>query len=139
MASDLQTNEPNMGQLVSGIVHDASELIKQQFQLLKVEVQEDSRKTREAAFWAGLGLGTTLVGSIILCMALALLLSWSFDTPAGSYSRVWVWFLVVGAAATTLGVGWLLQARAQFSSFNPLPDKTAEALQENLQWQTKPK
>jgi len=50
MANDLHTGtEPSLTGLVTGIINDAQELLKQQVALFKQEVKDDIRKTKEAA------------------------------------------------------------------------------------------
>jgi len=119
---------------VGGIVSDAQELMKQQLALFKAEVKEDMRKTSEASASLAVGLAATLVGSIVLCFAVAHLLSWAWPAV-----ELWVWYAVVGGVVTAVGLGFASAAYQKFRSFNPLPDKTAEALKENLEWKTKPR
>jgi hypothetical protein len=135
MAVNLQSGpDVSMTSLVGGIVSDAQELMKQQLALFKAEIREDMRKTSEASASLGVGLAATLLGSIVLCFAVAHLLHWAFPTV-----DIWVWYAVVGGVVTAVGVGLTLVALQKFRSFNPLPDQTAEALKENLEWKTKPR
>ena len=136
MATNVQSDsDVSLTSLVNGIVNDAQELMKQQLALFQAEIKEDMRKTTEASSAMGAGLAVTLVGSILLCFTLVYLLHWAF------YPRVelWVWFAVVGAVVTGVGGGLIWWAWAKFHSFNPLPDKTAQALKENLEWKTTPR
>jgi hypothetical protein len=48
--------------LVTGIINDAQELIKQQVALLRHEVREDFRKTRDATLSLGAGAAVALLG-----------------------------------------------------------------------------
>jgi F0F1-type ATP synthase assembly protein I len=135
MAANVQSgSDVSVTSLVGGIIHDAQELMKQQFALFKAEVKEDMRKTTEASTSLGIGLAAAFVGSILLCHGLVYLLAWAFDTVP-----LWVWYGVVGGVVTAVGAGLSFAAYAKFRSFNPLPDKTAEALKENLEWQTTPR
>jgi uncharacterized BrkB/YihY/UPF0761 family membrane protein len=135
MAANVQSGpDVSVTSLVGGIVSDAQELMQQQLALFKAEVREDMRKTTEASTSLGVGLAATLLGSIVLCFAAAHLLYWAFATVP-----LWVWYAVVGGVVTTVGVGLTLVAFQKFRSFNPLPDQTAEALKENLEWKTKPR
>jgi len=138
MATNVQSgSDVSVTSLVGGIVHDAQELLKQQLNLFKAEVKEDMRKTREASVSLAIGLVASFVGGIVLCFALAHLLHWAFtyNTP----HLIWVWYAVVGGAVTAVGLGLAFRAYQKFRSFNPLPDETAEALKENLEWNTKPR
>jgi len=134
MATNVQTDEnATMTGLVRGIIDDAQELIKQQFSLFKAEVREDSRKTQEATTILGLGALFALAGFLVLCLAVAHLLYWAYPTVDLS-----IWYLVVGGVVTALGAGLAYAGYEKFRSFNPLPDKTAKALSENLTWPNKP-
>jgi protein-S-isoprenylcysteine O-methyltransferase Ste14 len=135
MANDLQTS-PEHGSLTSlltGIVNDAQELFKQQLALFKTEVQEDMRKTREAATSLALGAVVALIGVILLCFMLVHLLHAVTDPQW----PLWACYGTVGGAVVVIGAVLLGLAYARFKSFNPLPDKTAAALQENLEWKTR--
>jgi len=134
MATDVQNcPEPSVTSLVTGIVHDAQELCKQQVALFKHEVREDMRKTREAALALAAGVAVTAVGGLLFCWAIAFLI---FE--AGGLPR-WASFGIVAVVFLGLGVGLVLAGKKKFDSFNPLPDETAQALKENVQWIVKPK
>jgi len=134
MANNLQTSsEPSLTSLVSGIIGDFQELIKQQLALFKAEVASDFRKTREASATLAAGLVALLFGCGLLCLMAVHLLEWAFQPNL----PLWVCYLIVGGAvfavgAVLTGVGW-----KQFHSFNPLPDQSVEAMKENLEWKTK--
>jgi hypothetical protein len=131
--NDLQTpHEENLSTLVTGILHDAQELFRQQMLLFRREFQEDMRKTRTAAMPMALGVWLAILGSILLSATLALIL-----VAAGLPE--WAAFAIVGAALFLIGGGLFYAGKKQFDSFNPLPDESAKALKENLEWLTKPK
>jgi len=135
MATDLQThNEPSVTNLVKGIIDDVQDLTKQQFALLKQEIKEDMSKTQKAAMPMLVGGVIAFVGILILAHALALLLQWIF--PA---LPMWVAYGIVGVVITGAGVGLFFAGERQFSSFNPLPDRSLEALKENVECLTNPK
>jgi hypothetical protein len=135
MATDLQThNEPSLTNLVKGIIDDVQVLTKQQFALLKQELQEDMGKTRKAAMPMVAGLMVAFIGVLILGHALALLLGWIF--PA---LPLWGAYAIVGAVITGAGVAMFFAGEKQFEKFNPLPDRSLEALKENVECLTNPK
>lgn len=114
--------------LVAGIVDDLQELIKQNLTLFKVEVREDFKKTKQAAAALGVGIGLALVGALHLTLMLVFLLWWAFDLP------LWVCFAIVGGLFAGVGVALYLKGKKKLDSFKPLPDETAQALKENVQW-----
>jgi len=140
MAVDLEPNpaasvngaEPSTTSLVSGIVKDAQELFKQQIHLLQVEVEEDLRQTTQAAITLVIGLATALVGAILLSFAAVYLLDMWMP------GRMWLWFGLVGAVVAGVGGVFVAGALTAFSKINPV-EKSTEAIQETLEWQTRPK
>jgi hypothetical protein len=132
MATDLKTNqEPSVTKLVSGIVSDAEELFKQQFELLKHEVHEDIRKTKEVGLTFGLGAGLALVGAILLVQMLVYLTEWLVPQLP-----LWASYGIWGALTFAGGAILFWVGKTTLEHFNPLPQKTAEALKENVQWLT---
>src|SRR5438132_10908107 len=92
MATDLHPDQSaSVTTLVSGIVHDAQELMKQQFELLKAEVRDDFRKVRDASEMLGAGAGLALMGGILLTLMLVYLLAWLIPEMP-----LWVAFGIVG-------------------------------------------
>lgn len=137
MADQVQTQtnteaQPSVTPLLTGIIDDLQELIKQNLTLFKVEVREDFRKTRDAATAMGSGLGLAAVGGLHLTLMLVFLLQWLFspDLP------LWACFGIVGGVFAGIGLALFLRGKRKIESFNPLPDETAEALKENVQWIT---
>lgn len=134
MADQVQTTNSgtpaSVTPLVAGIIDDMQELIKQNLALFKVEVREDLRKTRDAAVSLGIGIGLAAVGGLLLTLMLVFLLEWLFrpDLP------LWGCFAIVGGVFAGIGLALFLRGKNKLESFNPLPDETAQAVQENVQW-----
>ena len=121
-------NPPSLAQLVSGIADDAQRLIQQQYQMLRSEVKEDMRRTKAAVQYLGVGAGLAVVGALFLLISLPLLLNWAFNWPAWGG-----WALMGGVLAVVGGVA-LYAGKRIFDKNNPLPDKTLNALEENISW-----
>jgi MFS family permease len=120
--------EPTLTQLVSGIADDAQRLIVQQYQMLRAEVKEDFRRTKAAVGYMSVGIVATLIGVMFLGVALPLLINWAFKLPD------WAGWAIVGGVMLVLGVIGLFVGKRIFEKNNPLPDKTLNALEENLSW-----
>ena len=120
--------EPTVTELISGIAEDAQRLLKQQYQMLRAEVKEDIRRTKSALTYMSAGIVASLMGVFFLVIALPLLLSWAFNLA------YWAGFGIVGIVLLLLGIVGLFAGKRIFEKNNPLPDKTLNALEENLSW-----
>jgi hypothetical protein len=140
MATEVQ-NQPDTNSvagLVSGIVTDVQDLIKQQLQLTRKEIEADFRKTREAASLLIVGVGIAFFGMFEFCLMLAHLIHY-LTVPAG-YVRdtaaipLWGCHGIVAAVFLVAGGCLAFAGKKKFDSFNPLPDESAQVLQENVEW-----
>jgi len=109
--------------LVTGIVNDAQELMKQQFALFRHEVKTDLRKTTNAVLLLAVGAVVAFVGVVHLTTMLAYLL----HERAGL--ELWAGFGIVGLALAAAGALLLFQGKHKLTSFNPLPDESLRELQ----------
>ena len=123
--------EPSLTELVSGITSDAQRLLQQQYQMLRAELKEDIRRTKSALAYMGFGIAATVVGAIFLVVALPLLINDGLDVVQ---TRPWVGWAIIGGVMLVIGVIGLVVGRGIFKKNNPLPDKTLNALEENLSW-----
>jgi len=128
-AGAAEASEPGVTKLVGSIIDDIQELFKNQMDLFRQEIKEDVRKTKEAGAFLAVGSLILLLGGIFLGLTLVYFLSWMFPSLP-----LWGAFAIVGGGMAAVGVVFYLVGREKFASFNPLPDKSVEALKENLQW-----
>jgi uncharacterized membrane protein YqjE len=136
MATDLRNGtEPSVTGLVKGILDDVHQLTRQQFELFRQELEEDFTKTRHAALPMVVGMGVLLIGALLLGVTLALLLEWAFRP----HLPLWAAFAIVTVLMVGAGLALFFVGQKKFNSFNPLPDRTLEALKENVQCLTNPK
>jgi len=137
MANEVQTpQQEGMTGMMRGIINDIGDLIRHEIKFARTEMKADLRKTRDAATVLALGVGTALLGAILLALMLVHLLH-DVSLPAGGtqpglpmwgcYGIVSAVFLVIGSAVAYMGC-------SMFKSFNPMPDKTAQTVKENVQW-----
>ena len=123
-------DESTLTELVSGIANDAQHLIHQQYQMLRAELREDFQRTKAAGKCLGIGAAGSVVGMLFLAVALPLFLNWLFAMPS------WAGWAIVGGALFVGGALALLVGKRRFDKFNPLPDKTLHAFEENMSWIT---
>ena len=117
--------------LVSGIINDAQNLLRQQAEMLKAEVREDFRRSKRAAELGSLGIIFCTVGALGLITALAYFLHEHYAF------QMWASWGIVGGLFAAVGIACATTAYLLLERFNPLPDKTFNALKENITWQTK--
>jgi len=138
MATDLKVEvkperDASVTALVTGIVSDLQDLMKQQVTLLQHEIRSDFQKTKDAATLEGIGIGVALLGGLMLSLTLAHFLHWAIpELP------LWGAHGIVGLVALVVGGILFYAGKVRFASFNPLPDETVEALKENVRWITNP-
>jgi hypothetical protein len=134
MATDLQSPpQPSVTSLVSGIIADVQDLIKQQVALIGKEIKDDINKSITAAISLAAGAGIAAIGGLLLCIMLALILD--VYIPQLNW---WGGFAIVGGVLTTVGLVLLYAAIKKFETIKALPE-TVQALKETVEWQTNPK
>lgn len=139
MATEVQTPpDTSVTRLVQGIVGDIGDLIKQQFQFAQTELKSDIHKTGETLRIFGVAVGVLSLGLIVLSLMLVHLLHW-LTLPAGADPAglpLWACHGIVGILFLATGGILFFAGKHKLDSFNPLPNKTAETVKENLEWMT---
>jgi cytochrome c-type biogenesis protein CcmH/NrfF len=143
MATEVQhhPSDQSLTSLVGGIVSDMQDLVKQQLQLTRKEVEDDLRKTAEAASLWVAGLVVLFLGGIALCLMLAHLLHWLTGPPGLDLATIPLWgcFAIVGVFLVIVGVCLVAAGKRTMASVHPLDNQATQALKENVQWLTTPK
>jgi cytochrome c-type biogenesis protein CcmH/NrfF len=143
MATEVHNHpsDQSITSLVGGIVSDVQDLVKQQLQLVRKEVEGDLRKTAEAASLWVFGLVVLFLGGIALCLMLAHLLHWLTGPPGFDQATIPLWgcHAIVGVFLVIVGGCLLAAGRKKIASVHPLDNPATEALKENVQWLTTPK
>jgi hypothetical protein len=130
MSPDLKTGpDASVTTLVSGILRDAQELVKQQFELFKREIQNDMRKAKEAAVTLGSGMCLGVVGVLLLGEMMVHLLASLFPLVP-----LWGWYGICGIAFCMVAGCLVCASKRKIDSIQRLPDESAQALKENVQW-----
>jgi Putative Actinobacterial Holin-X, holin superfamily III len=116
----------SLGELVSEMTSELSQLMRQEIELAKTETKAELAKVTDAgkAFGAGAFLGYLAV--VLLAFAAA----WGLAAvmPTG------LAFLIVGVV---LGIGAaiaFLAGRKRLEGFTPVPQETVETLKEDVEW-----
>jgi hypothetical protein len=119
--------------LVSGIVADAQELIKQQIALVRAEIKADIQRIVRALIILGAGALAAVPAMFLVCNMIVFML----HELAGL--SVWASYGIVGGVFVVLSAVLIGISIQRFRSFNPLPEQSVEAFKENVRWMTNPK
>ena len=119
--------------LVTNIIGDAQELTRQQIELFKVEITDGARKAQSIAILVGVGAALAAVAGVILTFGLA---GWLASAIEGL--PLWGAQLIVGAVLAVVAGILFGVCKQKLDSFSLVPEKSVEALKENLEWKTKP-
>jgi len=131
MAAQMEKEE-GISQLVAGIIQDGQELIRQQLNLFSTELKADLTRTKNASIPLLSGIGVAAAGILLLLVMVSLWIPWQWPKLP-----MWAGFAITGGLLLVVGGVLFYMGKAQFDQFNPLPDKTVQGLQENIQWTTK--
>jgi len=114
--------------LLVGILQDGKQLLRDEIELAKLELQEQTGRMRRTA--VDFAVGGLLVGLAVLFFAVALSLGLStlFGWDA------WAGFALVGAAAAAVGAPWLWRARARARHAHLRPREAVASLYETGRW-----
>ena len=130
-----RANDPSLSGLVGGIIDDAGKLIEQQFTLLKHDVRKDIQRAKDTVVLLGAGVGVLAAAGLLLLFMLVHLLFWL----AGPGLPLWACFGIVGGVVALIGGVVLYRGKQKLDTINVVPEQSAEAMKENLQWQTNQK
>jgi len=136
--ADRANAEPSLAGTIKGIVDDALDLMKQQLAMLKAEMRADFRQLIGGLIPLACAVAPLLLGGLMLCFMLVHLIHWAtvpanvIADPAqiplwGCYAIVSAAFFLVGGIL--LGIGYY-----RLKHVHPLPEQSAQALEENIKW-----
>ena len=126
-AEERAPEEQSVARLVGDIVADAQKLVRQEIALARVELQEEWKKTKDAARGFTVAVVMGFVTVFIAGMAIAHILEAIGVTLWLSYVLVTV--LYGGIAGTMLFRGTKAAKQIDF-----VPRQTVESMKENVQW-----
>ncbi|GHB60969.1 hypothetical protein GCM10010347_33810 [Streptomyces cirratus] len=128
-AAEPQT-EPSIGDLIGEIGADLAHLVRDEIELAKAEIKQESTKAGKAAGMLG-GAGyaghlALLLGSLTIVFALAHVMDIAWAA------------LIVTAVWAVAGAVLFVNGRAQLRTVNLKPEQTVEAVKEDVRWARHP-
>jgi hypothetical protein len=124
-----EPNETTMTELVSGIISDAQTLIRQQFAMLRVELKGEVQKTANAGRFIAVGAAFCGIAALMFAAGVVYLINWMVPNLP-----LWSCWMIVAAPIAVGGAALYAVGIKQFQQLTPLPEKSLNALQENLSW-----
>jgi hypothetical protein len=121
-------SETSIATLLSGIVADAQELVRQEIALARQEVREEISTAKDAGIKLGIAGAVLAIGGLLLVLTLAQGLADLLNWPA------WAGYGLVGVVLAIVGYFLLSAAQKRMSEIHPVPEKTVETLKENVEW-----
>jgi Putative Actinobacterial Holin-X, holin superfamily III len=120
--------EPTLAQLVSDLLNDARQLLRQELVLAKHEIHQEVHKTKIAMMSLGIGIGIAAVGGLLLIVMLVHLLNALTGLP------LWVCYAIVGGVCVIVGTVLLYRGKQQIAQIEMIPQETVETMKENVRW-----
>ncbi|MDX6241256.1 MAG: hypothetical protein QOG10_6080 [Kribbellaceae bacterium] len=118
--------DESLGELVSHLTTDLSELTRQELALAKAEMQAEAKKAGKGAGMLG---GAALAGWL-LALFLSLTAMWAL---AELMHIAWA-ALIVAAVWAVVAAILLAGGRKAMREVNPKPDQTVDSLKEDAKW-----
>jgi apolipoprotein N-acyltransferase len=122
------TPQPTITQLLTGLMHDATALLRQELALATLEVRVELLNIMRAVMSLGVGAGIAAIGGWLLILMLVHLLQALTALP------LWACYDIVGSVFAGVGVVLLVLGKQKLARIHLVPQNTVETIQENVQW-----
>jgi len=122
------SEDTSLSSLLGGIVSDLQELMEDHLHLMKLEVQDDFQKSKDAMLPMVIGSSFLLAAFILFFVMLVGWLSWL--EPAIPWFG---WSGIVGVGSAALAGILLYMAKRKWELVNPLPEKTLKTVKKTIQ------
>lgn len=121
-------DDTSLSSLLGGIVNDLQDLLEDHLHLMKLEIEEDFQKSKDAMVPMAIG-DSLLVAAFILIMAMMIgWLNWLMP------SIPWFgWAGIVALVTAAFGGMFLLIARRKWRLVNPIPERTLRTVKKTIQ------
>lgn len=121
------TSEPTLGELITSLSDDFTQLIRNEIRLARVETMETVSTASRGATMIGAGALVAYAGLILVLIALSILLGQALD-------NYWLSTLIVGAVVLIIGAVLLFSGKSAIQKVNIAPEQTIESLKEDARW-----
>jgi len=125
MITDVQDDRGSIGTLMSGIVDDCRDLVRQELLLARQRFAEDMRKTREGTLAWAIAFGVFFLSGIAFCLMFAHAL-YAATSPATDPAGLpmWACYGIVGVVLAIVGGAAFVMGRQKFESIRLVDGKS---------------
>ncbi|MGH7852540.1 MAG: phage holin family protein [Candidatus Binatia bacterium] len=124
-------SKPGILELVTGILHDATDMISKEMMAARLEMREELGKVKATAMLMGMGAVALMIGGILLALALVYLLQ------EFSGLELWICYAIVGALISGMGLMVLYVGKQRAAATNLVPTESIEKAKEDARWITR--
>ncbi len=120
--------------LLTGILGDLQDLVEEQFQLTRREIEDEVRQCAAAGLVFAVGMGVLFLAAMILCLGFAHLLHWVGSAPGTdpSWVPLWACHASVAAVLVITGGALVVVGRTRFKSIHRVQNPVTELMQERV-------
>ncbi len=119
--------EPGLVPLIRSLAHDVMTLVRQEIDLVKLEVTQTARRLAADGAWIATGAAIAAMGALCLVLAIAL----GLGALLGSY---FLGTLITGLFLVLVGGGFVLKGVRDLRRQELAPRQTAESVREDARW-----
>jgi hypothetical protein len=119
--------EPGLIPLMRSLADDMVTLVRQEIDLVKLEVARTARRLAANGAWIATGAAIAAVGALCLVLAMAL----GLGALLGSY---WLGTLITGLFLVLVGGGFLMKGVRDLRRQELAPKQAAASLREDARW-----
>jgi len=116
--------------VLQDILRNVQDILRSEVRLAKAEIRQEATQAAAAALWMTIGV----VGLLSAWMFLL----WTAVYALTTVLPLWAATLVIAVAVACAGGTVLTAGLRRFTRMKPMPERTIESLQENLEWMKQP-
>ena len=120
----------SVADVLQDILRNVQDILRSEVRLAKTEMRQEATQAAAAALWMTIGV----VGLLSAWMFLL----WTAVYALSTVLPLWAATLVVAVAVACAGGTVLTAGLRRFTRMKPMPERTIESLQENLEWMKQP-
>ncbi|HYJ93638.1 MAG TPA: phage holin family protein [Vicinamibacterales bacterium] len=120
----------SVADVLQDILHNVQDILRSEVRLAKAEIRQEATQAATAALWMTIGV----VGLLSAWMFLL----WTAVYALATVLPLWAATLVIAVAVACAGGMVLTAGLRRFTRMKPMPERTIESLQENLEWMKQP-